>query len=41
MTGRSVNQVEETYWNINDQQMKRADLADFVIDKNGTIIPNM
>ena len=41
MTGTSVKQVEETYWHINDQQMKRAALADFVIDKNGTIIPTM
>lgn len=41
MTGTSLKQVEETYWHLNEEQMRRTAMADFVRDKNGTIIPTM
>jgi hypothetical protein len=41
MTGPSLLQVEETYYHLNETQMQRAALADYVRDKNGTIIPTM
>ena len=41
MTGTSLPQVEETYYHLNEAQMQRAALADYVRDKNGTIIPTM
>jgi hypothetical protein len=41
MTGPSLLQVEETYYHHNEAQMQRAALADYVRDKNGTIIPTM
>ena len=41
MTGTSLPQVEETYYHLNEAQMQRATLADYVRDKNGTIIPTM
>jgi len=41
MTGTSLKQVEETYWHLKEEQMRRTAMADFVRDKNGTIIPTM
>ena len=41
MTGTSLPQVEETYYHLNEAQMQRAALADYVRDKNGKIIPTM
>ena len=41
MTGTSLKQVEETYWHLNEEQMRLTAMADFVRDKNGTIIQTM
>jgi len=41
MTGTSVKQVEETDWHLNEDATRRTAMADFVKDKNGTIIATM
>ena len=41
ITGTSLKYVEETYSHLNEEQMRRTAMADFVRDKNGTIIPTM
>ena len=41
MKGTSLPQIEEIFYHLNEAQMQRTALADYVRDKNGTIILTM